>query len=313
MRGCTALVAVLAACGNVQEKTDAMPGSDSSSNDSQMIDGPLVDSPPARCDRAKPWGTPVLVPGLAGSYDDADAWVSEDELTLYFSTDRAGGNNGYEIYTSTRPSTAAAWGMPAAVANVSSGQPDRRPTLSPDGLALYQSRQTVGTADWNILVSTRASTSAPFGAPANEPSLNGAVSDSGLYILGDRSAVFTSGRSGNDELYTAQWTGTAYGQITMIEGVQDAAPDEGPMMTSDKLELYWASARVNQQLDIYRATRSSTTENFGNVASVTELSSTLDDIPSWIAPDGCVMYFTRRTTIGATPAYYQLFVTVRPL
>jgi hypothetical protein len=56
-------------------------------------------------DLSRPFGTPILVPGISGTGgDDVTGRLMPDELTIYFYSSRAGNN---DILTATRPSKSA--------------------------------------------------------------------------------------------------------------------------------------------------------------------------------------------------------------
>src|SRR5262245_796372 len=47
-----------------------------------------------------PWSPPVAVPELASAGNEACPEISEDGLTMMFSSDRAGGMGGYDLFIS---------------------------------------------------------------------------------------------------------------------------------------------------------------------------------------------------------------------
>src|SRR5262249_44706445 len=60
---------------------------------------------------SSPWGTPVnLGPTINSSAADSEPLISPDGLSLYFSSNRAGGRGQYDIWVATRPSADAAFG-----------------------------------------------------------------------------------------------------------------------------------------------------------------------------------------------------------
>jgi hypothetical protein len=56
----------------------------------------------ARADRASPFGTATHVAELSSSSDDWAAALSADGLTIYFSSNRAGGAGGLDVLYATR-------------------------------------------------------------------------------------------------------------------------------------------------------------------------------------------------------------------
>ena len=59
------------------------------------------------------FGTPVnLGPTVNSSSDDANPCISNDGLTLYFNSDRAGGIGGMDLWQSTRVEATNPWSTP---------------------------------------------------------------------------------------------------------------------------------------------------------------------------------------------------------
>jgi Tol biopolymer transport system component len=300
---CAWIVWVVAACGNVSARLDA--ASDSPA---------LSDAAPRRCDPAKPFGAAMPITELNTPAHDDAAWLTSDERTIYFSSTRAGGPGGFDIYLATRASPEAQWSTPALVAGVNTAGMDRHPVLSPDGLAMYAERQT-GT-DYNLLVATRQSPSAPFGALSDEPTLNGTSSDDSPFVLSDRTMLFHSARSGFSELYQATWDGMKYTEITMLGGIEDRTANNGdPILTGDRQTLYWSSDRAGGAggFDIWVATRAAPSGRFGGATNLTGLNTANIDAPSWVSADGCVLQFTRLVSPVGGTANYDLYQAVKPL
>jgi Tol biopolymer transport system component len=49
-----------------------------------------------------PFGAPIAVSELNSAAADGPRWLSSDGCTLYFTSDRAGGQGGYDLYVATR-------------------------------------------------------------------------------------------------------------------------------------------------------------------------------------------------------------------
>jgi hypothetical protein len=82
-----------------------------------------------------PWSAPVRVPGLDTSVDEADPFVAQGGLVVFFTLTRTPMGQG-DLYWSARRSTDAPFPTPVPVAGVNSPFPDQDPALSPDLLYL---------------------------------------------------------------------------------------------------------------------------------------------------------------------------------
>ena len=84
------------------------------------------------------------------------------------------------------------------------------------------------------------------------------------------------------------------------------------IVSHDLRTLFFASSAgapdVSQDYDIWSSTRASATAAFGAPVRVPELSSSAEDYPSWLSPDGCRIYLTR----GQLETGYAVFVASRP-
>ena len=126
--------------------------------------------------------------GVNTSFGDAGPFVFEDEstgvTTMYFTSSRPG-LGGNDIYTSTLQADGT-FGPAQLVFEVSSPYNDQHPSISRDGLEMYFMSDRPGSTpnpdsgvsgppgepSLDIWVSTRASTSDPWGAPQNLDVLN---------------------------------------------------------------------------------------------------------------------------------------------
>ncbi len=82
---------------------------------------------------AQPWGTPVRVPGLDTTADEADPFVAQGGLVVFFTLTR---NGQSDLYSSVRRSTDATFPLPWPLTDVNSSAVDSDPTLSVDLLYL---------------------------------------------------------------------------------------------------------------------------------------------------------------------------------
>jgi Tol biopolymer transport system component len=254
-----------------------------------------LDAAPARCDPTKPFGAPVALDALNTSSTEDGASLSPDERTIYFGSDRPGGTGKSDLYVATRASRDDFFGGPVAIAGVNTAGNETWPSVTGNGLILYAG--TDGTP-FDIAVATRSSTGASFGALAPVAALDNSAPAQGLgledpYILEDGSAIYFDNRA---DLYRAAHNaGGSFDAPVLVPGasINTSAAEQTVVVSPDELTLYFGSNRTGGMgmFDIYVATRGTTSDAFGTPTELAALGSAANEWPTWISPDGCVLYF----------------------
>ena len=272
--------------------------------------------PAPRCNPEAPFGTPLSLSALNTTpTSEESAFLTDDELTIFFSSTRPGGLGSFDLWFATRADHSSEFSAPQLLGGaVNSRGAERRPVVSADGLYLYV---TAHPADnYIISVSQRAGPTAAFGEPMPVTEVNiGSTIDEDAYVLPDHTLYWGADAGGNLDLYRATWTGNGFHAPERVIGIDalDNNVKTSPVVTPDELTLYFQSARANGAggYDIWMATRSSKMAAFSNPVNLFSLNSDGLDTPNWISPDNCVLYFTRN--VGVTTTDYDLFVAVRGL
>jgi hypothetical protein len=282
-------------CGSVGSGDDAAIDAPHTI-DSDLL--PPIDATAPRCDPTRPFGTPQAMGALNSPADDVTASLSPDELTVYFSSTRAGGAGGYDIYFATRASIDDPFGTPQLLNGVNTASADLRPMVTADGLTLF--KEHFNGTDYDIDVATRGSTSVSFGTPAPDPGLNQASgTDDAETILPDGSQIyFHSSRDGGGAVhfYTATWNGAAWSTPVHPTGtgLDSAAGEDYPFISPDNLTLYFSSMRSGGigGHDIWRAHRDSVIAGFGAPVLVAEIATVGNEVMDWASADDCLIVFT---------------------
>jgi len=261
------------------------------------IDAPLIDAPPLG-----PWGQVLPITQLNTPDVETDPAISADGLELFFSSDRPGGPGSagdQDLYVATRTNAALAFGAPSIVTELATAQIETAPYLTPDGLTLYFTRAG------QIQRATRPSRTSPFTSVVAEPALSSALYDVNPALSPDGlTASVTREITVIDRdmyLFTRSSIGAAWSAGSLMVALQTNATDSGAEFTTDPLELYFHSDRAGSAgTDIYRATRASTSDEFGSPTRVIEIStSVLESDPS-ITADRRLMIFERQQNLMYT-------------
>jgi uncharacterized protein (TIGR02246 family) len=132
-----------------------------------------------------------LGPTVNGSGSDGSPEISDDGLSLFFSTNRSGGHGNLDLWVTTRVTTEDEWGPPVNLGpTVNTSIMDHCPGISADGLTLFFA------SGWSIFVTRRTTTDADWGTPVNlGPMVNGPSNDDPSISPDGSTLFFCSNRS----------------------------------------------------------------------------------------------------------------------
>lgn len=232
-------------------------------SDTGMID------PATRGDRTEPslafgsysdWSEPVnLGSAINTEFADQGPYVSKDELTLYFASQRPApeGSGANDIYVSTRKHKDDSWGPGVNLGDViNTSGTESTPALSPDEELLYfASNGHPGASGLDIWVSARVDKRDPlgWGVPVKlEGGVNSAANDLGPAPFYDRRTKtfimyfysIRSGGSGCRDIYSS--TLGENGEFTpavLVTELNTSGEDEQPAIRRDGLEIFFGSNR----------------------------------------------------------------------
>lgn len=204
------------------------------------------------------WGTPVAVAFTTAGVNDQTPSIQADDVTLLFSSTRAGGSGGYDLWQSTRLNKTALFRTPNVIANVNSGSDDSGPNLTTDGTIMVFASLRNGTTN-DLFTSTRAHPTDPWGAPTPLSTIDTTmyaevhpnISPDGLTIY------FQSTVNGNADLYTAHRT-TRTGDFAASQPITELnspLADGDPWVSPDGHHIFFSSSRAGSGNQIYEATR----------------------------------------------------------
>jgi hypothetical protein len=232
------------------------------------------------------WSEPVnLGPAINTEFADQGPYVSKDELTLYFASQRPApeGFGANDIYASTRGHKHDAWGPGVNLGSViNTSGTESTPALSRDENQLYfATNGREGTTGLDIWVSTRLDKRDPlgWGPPVKlVGGVNSAGNDLGPAPFYDRrTKTFTMyfysirlGGSGCRDIYSStQGENGEFTPAVLVTELNTPGEDEQPAIRRDGLETFFGSNRPvttpcqgagNPGGELYVSSRASTSD-----------------------------------------------------
>jgi len=199
------------------------------------------------------WSEPVnLGQTVNSSVHDWKPSISTDGLSLYFTSQRSGGNGGYsDIWVTRRITKDNPWEEPVNLGpTINSPAYEGHPTISTDGLTLFFSSDIAGGfGSDDIWMSTRQTIDDEWDIPINlGPIVNSTRMDGWMDVSSDnRVLIFGSNRSGNWDIWktTRKTTEEDWGEPVNIGApVNTSALEYGISFSSDGSTLYFQSTRT---------------------------------------------------------------------
>jgi hypothetical protein len=276
-------LAPLAACGRIA--FDPLPARDAAA------DGPCVWST---------WSAPVRLGGAVNS--TSDDWVptpARDGLDLYFFSYRAGAQKT-GIWHAQRPSLDVDFGAATLVAELDSVDDDRTIGVTDDALAAVFERNVGGTGS-QLFATSRVALSDPFDPGTALAALNNFANSDPVLSADGLRLVFESSRGGTgaQDLYEATRTSrtSAFGPPLELTTVNSASNEIGPGLSSDGLEIVFASDRPGGKggFDVYTSRRLALDQPFASPTPIDPLNGAMDDVGPRLSSDGATLYFNYNT------------------
>jgi len=180
---------LVTACGTIHNASQAEDPVSDAAPSPEVSDGAM---PP------RAFSTPVPIAELNSNATEAWPALTDDQLEIYFSSDRPGGEGGYDIWMSKRVSVDDMWQAPSPIATINTTAGETHLAVSSDGLQLYYTMVVSGSMTGaDVYVSARASRASPWPAPTLVSELNSIGNENGVSISRDgRLFAFDSDRGG---------------------------------------------------------------------------------------------------------------------
>lgn len=298
------LALVLAGCGF--RSSPASGGSDAGPGDGASDGSGAGDGSSAMPDCWAHWmnGSVAIDPStvkeimeLSSTGHDLEPWISSDGLRMYFLRDLTPPGHG-DIYSASRSTPTGTFGTASAVMPLNTAGQEGRAWLTSDELTIALSTTHDGPLGINM---TTRGAGQPFGVPGNGHMAM--VNAKGTmrfdpFLTDDLQRLYftaNTGPGGKLQLWFAMRTtaGDDFGMPALVPGINNNDVNElGPALYQGEQLLVFGSFPNNATADLFYATRSSATGNFGPPAPIATANTTMfSEIDPVLSPDGCELYF----------------------
>jgi Tol biopolymer transport system component len=291
---------------------------------------PAVEDPPQFSD----WSAPVNLGPIVNSPSyDACPTIAKSGLSLYFRSNRPGGQGGFDIYVAQRDSHEDPWETPVNLGPTINGPANEYcSTFSPDGhWMVFVSDRPVsagGCGGQDLWISHRKNKRDDFGweAPRNLGCIvNSAAAENGPAWFEDDATgrtllYFSSNRPGGLGLLdiyvseAASDTKGDFGPPSLVTELSTSATDYQPVLRKDGLELLFASNRpggLGTYPDLWVSTRASTMDPWSMPVNLgTLVNSTAADFHPTLSFDGTTLIFASERG-GAPAGWGDLWMSTR--
>jgi Tol biopolymer transport system component len=250
-----------------------------------------------------PWQTPVAILSVNSTSDDRTPWLSADGLTLYFCSNRTGGQGSYDSWRAARSSMTAPFEMVENVTAINSAASEEAPFVAASGSRVWFSRIVSGQG-MDIMAASGSGGS--WSAPAAVAELNSTANDGTPMVTANGEAMYMFSRRGANadaDIYVATYDTANSMWMTpstaTLAAVNSPSLELYPKLSSDGLRLYLTSNR-DGTYGMYVATRTTPTGNFGTPTPIAEINTNSIDGGFWISADERYMILSTNNDLYET-------------
>lgn len=248
---------------------------------------------PTRWAMGPVFGPPVKLATIStGGSDEDHPFVTEDELTIYFS------RNG-DIYRATRTSISSDFGAATAESSLNTAKVEGKVFVTADGLrAFFASDRGPQAAGFDLYRGARASAVFDFSVDTQYVNtLNSGGPDEDPFLTPDLLQIyFTQQSNGQTRITQAERNNTSqsFGNAHRVFG--GSRIESSPSLALGQTLLVFA-VQDSDGSHIYYSKRASTTATF-TTATPLDLGASVAPASPHISADGCRIYFSRRDFIA---------------
>jgi WD40 repeat protein len=284
-------------------------------------------SSPHSTDTYGDWSSPQNVGAPVNTdANDTYAFLSRDELTMYFTSDRPGGLGGDDLWYTTRASLDDAWEIPTNMSVLNSPLADSLAVLSSDEhVMFFHSTRLGGCGAGDVWMTRRHNKrTQEWGPPVNLGCVvnTAATEIAPAFFENPETAQVTlfygSNRPGSQgfDVYASPVGEDGYfGPGMLVPEFSSPGRDTRIFIRKDGLEVFITSDRTGGQgnIDIWTSTRETLSDPWPltPIDLPSPVNGTCDDGSPWLSRDGTTLYFFSSRTAGSECGKRDIWYTTR--
>jgi hypothetical protein len=188
--------------------------------------------------RDAPFSAPIPERALNSSDRETGLTLSSDGLSLWFSSDRDGGDGGLDVYMATRTSPSASWSV-TRVGELNADGDDLVSSVADGDRTLFLARRDDDDDDYDLYVARRRDRSSPFSAPEPIEALNSDDEESDAVWLEGGGLVFTR----DEQLVYAPSYPALDGSVVPLRELNSEDDDRDAWFSADLSYVVFSSDR----------------------------------------------------------------------
>jgi hypothetical protein len=256
------------------------------------------------CDPNTFFGPPSLLGGpTPGAW--VNARLSGDELQIVFEAEDSLGKP--QVWRASRLVRTDGFGPTAIVTSLEDPRGGYDPDLSLDALMLVFASGRSDSTGWprDIFLATRGTRAGDFGTPGAVTAISSPADEAAPYLDPDNAHLWFMRDSAT--IWMAPRSGDTFAQPAAVLELNALGKVGFPVPNDDDTYIYFGLQDQAGSSHVWMARRPSPELPFAGARSVAELnSSTAEESPNWLSPDGCRIYLTSNRT-----GSWQLYVAER--
>jgi Tol biopolymer transport system component len=247
-----------------------------------------------------------IEPPVCSSYDDSSPFISADNLSLFFASNRPGGSGDFDLWVCSRTSTNTPWSEPINLSQmINTSSIEWHPSITVDGLELYfDSDRPGGQGSWDLWVSKRSSTQEDWGTPINlGPVINTSLFEESSSISGDGLMLLWNskrpGGFGDSDIWmsTRSSRDDAWGEpVNLGPAINTDLLESNAVISADSLAIFftaWPWPDGYGNFDIWFSRRNSVDDEWITPINLgPAVNTTFAEYCPNISADGRTLYFS---------------------